>query len=602
MTRLRLLLCCVLMSVAWPLAAQTKAESLEYTLRFPAPQTHYAEVEMRLNGIRQDYVDLRMAVWTPGSYLIREFAKNVDEYSATGDGKALPAEKISKNTWRIQTKGVSKLKFTYKVYAFELSVRTSFIDDSHALINGASIFVFPDGLQQMPSVLTIEPHAAWKEISTGLPALNGNKWIRKVENFDILVDSPIEIGNHTIWNFEVRGVPHEVALQGDFYADKNRLLKDMKRICETAIEVFGELPVKDYTFIINHIGSGGGGGLEHLNSTNLITTRFAYENESSYLGFLSLVAHEYFHLWNVKRLRPKPLGPFNYDAENYTSMLWFSEGFTSYYDDLLTYRAGYYTPNSYLNLLNGNIVGFENTAGKLVQSVAESSMDAWIKFYRPNENSNNSTVSYYAKGGIVGALLDIEIIQATKGQKSLDDLMRLLYEDFYKKKDVGITNEDFKAAFEKITGKKCDEFYADCIDRAIAIPYDKYLNYVGLQLEVTPPSPNVAVLGARTAVESNRLIIKALERGYAAYDGGLSVNDEIIAVDGYRVSDEAGMNRYVNRHAVGEKVAFTISRDNKVMQIDITLRPAVMPKVALRQVSKLTAEQQQYFNKWMGIR
>ncbi|MDX5348417.1 MAG: peptidase M61, partial [Hymenobacteraceae bacterium] len=301
----------------------------------PEPHTHYFNVEMEMQDIKKKFIDVKMPVWAPGSYLVREFAKNVEDFSATTDnGKKLSWEKINKNTWRIYTQRAEPVKVQYKVYAYELTVRTSFIDASHAYLNGTSVFMYPEGYKNLSSTLTIKPYEKWNTISTALPQAGNDKWTFKADSYDELADSPIEIGTHKVYSFTANGVVHEVAMYGEGNYQPEKLMADMKKVVEEAISVFGELPVKRYVFIVHNTHSGGG-GLEHLNSTTLQTNRWAYSPGRSYQGFLGLVAHEYFHLWNVKRLRPEPLGPFNYDAENYTQLLWVSEGFTSFYDDLL---------------------------------------------------------------------------------------------------------------------------------------------------------------------------------------------------------------------------------------------------------------------------
>ncbi|MHC2993676.1 peptidase M61, partial [Pontibacter sp. HJ8] len=364
------------------------AAELTYTLSMPAPHTHYFEVEVALKGAKKNYIDYKMPVWAPGSYLVREFAKNVDSFTATDKaGKALRYEKINKNTWRVYSNKADAVQVKYKVYAFEMSVRTSFLDAAHGYVNGTSMFMYPDGYQDQKGTLVVQPFKDWKKVSTGLKSTG--TYTYTFPNYDVLADSPLEIGNHEVLNFEVGGVPHEIAMYGEANYEPKQLLADMKKVVEECISLMGELPVDRYVFIVHNLHKGGG-GLEHLNSTTLQTSRWSYGTEKGYTGFMSLVAHEYFHLWNVKRLRPAPLGPFDYDKENYTRLLWVSEGITSYYDDLITQRAGLMEPQNYLNVVAGSINSVENMPGNKIQTLSESSLDAWIKYYRRNENSNNA--------------------------------------------------------------------------------------------------------------------------------------------------------------------------------------------------------------------
>ena len=393
--------------------AAALAAELRYTLSMPEPHTHYFKVEAELSGGRKNYIDFTMPVWAPGSYLVREFAKNVEGFTATDKaGKALRVEKIDKNTWRVYSNKADVVRASYDVYAYEMSVRTSFLDASHGYVNGTSIFMYPEGYEKLGGTLVVKPYQDWNKVSTGLKSTG--KFTFTFPNYDILADSPLEIGTHDVYEFTAAGVPHELAMYGEGNYEPQRLIQDMTRVIEEAVAVMGELPVDRYVFIVHNLNRGGG-GLEHLNSTTLQTSRWNYSSEAGYNGFLSLVAHEYFHLWNVKRLRPEPLGPFDYDNENYTRLLWVSEGITSYYDDLIVRRAGFTTPQRYLDVVSGSINSVENTPGNKVQAVAEASFDAWIKYYRRNENSSNAEVSYYTKGGVLGHLLNMEIMEATKG-------------------------------------------------------------------------------------------------------------------------------------------------------------------------------------------
>lgn len=575
------------------------APQLSYRLAMPEPQTHYYEVEIGLKDFKEKYVDLKMPVWAPGSYLVREFAKNVEGFSATAGSGNLRTEKISKNTWRVYTNKSKDIKVKYKVYAFELTVRTSFLDEMHGYLNGTSVFMYPDKFKQLPSTITIQPDKSFAVISTALPMVGTDPWVRRSANYDELADSPMEIGNHKVLKFEAAGVPHEIAMFGESNFDDAKIVADMKKITEEATSVFGEHPVKGkYVFIIHNILNGGG-GLEHLNSTTLQVGRWGYAPESSYNNFLGLVAHEYFHLWNVKRLRPKALGPFNYDGENYTSMLWVSEGFTSYYDDLIVRRAGFTTPERYLDVLTGSINNVENTPGNKVQSVSESSFDAWIKFYRPNENSKNAEISYYTKGGVLGALLDLEIMHRTNGEKSLEDAMRYMYRKFYKDKNEGFTDAEFKEGLEKTAGLKLDDFYRDHIYGTVSPEYSKYFGYAGLKVNNLNASNAEGVLGANTLVQGGKVMVTAVTRGGSAWKGGLNVNDEIISLNGYRVTDD--LNKSMAGRQEGEQLKLIVNRDGQLMAVDLTLGKNQSVRYKFEKVADPTPLQQKIFKKWLRI-
>ncbi|WP_236704944.1 M61 family metallopeptidase [Hymenobacter sp. AT01-02] len=469
-------------------SAAAATPTLRYTLSMPAPQTHYFEVEMTLGGFNKAYTDVKMPVWAPGSYLVREFAKNVEGFEAAAGSEKLRTEKVTKNTWRVYHPKSKAFTVRYRVYAYELSVRTSFIDAAHGYLNGTSVFMYPADGKQLPSTLEVRPAQGWTQVSTSLKPAGGSFTFRS-SNYDELADSPIEIGNQKIYTFTANGTPHTVAMFGDPKVDETRLTRDMQRVCEEAQRVVGQNPLDRYVFIVHNIDRGTG-GLEHLFSTTLSVSRNAYSSEAGWKGFLGLVAHEYFHLWNVKRIRPIALGPFDYDNENYTRMLWVSEGGTEYFSNLITQRAGFLSPDEYLGDLSNGINRVENTPGNKQQSAAESSFDAWIKYYRPNENSVNTGISYYDKGEVIGAVLDLMIINETKGQKHLDDVMRYLYDRYYKQLGRGFTDEEYQDAVAKVAGRRFDDFFRRYVYGTETLPYETALSYAGLNLSVTPaPTP-----------------------------------------------------------------------------------------------------------------
>ncbi|HYG50755.1 MAG TPA: hypothetical protein VD905_07615, partial [Flavobacteriales bacterium] len=356
----------------------TYSQALAYKLELTEPHKHYYYVTMTVEGWKKNTLDVKMPVWAPGSYLVREFAKGVDYVKANSGGSTLTVAKTDKSTWQIKTDGKSKIEIRYNVYAFETSVRTSYLDASHGFVSGSSVFMYIPEMKVNSGTLEIVP-GSFKRISTTLKNVNVNTFA--YANMDELYDCPIEIGNHEEFDFMAGGCRHRVAMYGEGNYEVEKLKKDMAVVCEEATKVWGENPNKEYLFIIHNL-TVGSGGLEHASSTTLDVSRNTY-SPASYTGFLSIVAHEYFHLWNVKRLRPAGLFPYDYDKENYTDLLWVAEGFTSYYDELLLKRAGYYDEGGYIRSLNSTLASVENTPGSKVQSAAESSFDAWIKGYRP---------------------------------------------------------------------------------------------------------------------------------------------------------------------------------------------------------------------------
>ncbi|SNC63705.1 Predicted metalloprotease, contains C-terminal PDZ domain [Hymenobacter gelipurpurascens] len=598
-SRIRLLLAAalvLLLSQYTPAAAASP--SLRYTLSMPAPQTHYFEVEMTLGGFSKAYTDLKMPVWAPGSYLVREFAKNVEGFQASAGSEKLRTEKVSKNTWRVYHAKGKDFKVNYRVYAFELSVRTSFIDAAHGYLNGSSVFMYPADAKQLASTLEVKPAQGWTQVSTSLKPAGGTFTFTS-SNYDELADSPIEIGNQKIYTFTAYGTPHTVAMFGDPKVDETRLTRDMQRVCEEAQRVVGQNPLDRYTFIVHNIDRGTG-GLEHLFSTTLSVSRNAYSSEAGWKGFLGLVAHEYFHLWNVKRIRPIALGPFDYDNENYTHMLWVSEGGTEYFSNLITQRAGFLSPDEYLGDLSNGINRVENTPGNKQQSAAESSYDAWIKYYRPNENSSNTGISYYDKGEVIGAVLDLMIIQVTKGQKHLDDVMRYLYDQYYKKLGRGFTDEEYQDAVAKVAGRRFDDFFRRYVYGTETLPYETALGYAGLKLNVTPAPATDVALGATVSSAGGKQTVSSVARNGSAWQGGLSVGDEILAIDDVRVNDDP--NKLLANRAVGSTVKLLVSRDGQTKEIALPLLANPASRYRIERQTSPTAEQQTVFNKWLPVR
>ena len=571
---------------------------IAFEVSFTEPQAHYVDVEMEISGLKKDQTDIKMPSWAPGSYLMREFSKNVEGFGAkNAEGKLLPVEKLSKNTWRINTKGESKVKINYRVYAFEISVRTSFVDASRAFLSPTGIFMFVDGLIKTPVTVKINSLKSWNKISTGLEPLNANSNTFYAPDFDVLFDSPIEVGNQDIFSFTAAGVLHEVAMAGGGNYDKARLKLDITKIVDEATSIFDVNPNKRFVFIVHNFAAGGG-GLEHLNSTVLGASRFAYTNETSYTNFLGLVAHEYFHVWNAKRLRPVALGPFDYDKENYTSSLWVAEGFTAYYDNLILQRAGFYSADKYMGVLESDMNLVENQPGTRIQPVSESSFDAWTKAYRPNENSKNSTISYYNKGALIALIMDLAIINSTKGTKSLDDVMKAMYQEYFVKKDIGFTDAEFKAMAEKIAGISFDDIYNKYVNGTEAINYQTYLGYAGLKVTDESALNNDPYLGASASLKDGKLIVNTVARGSSAWNSGLNVNDEIIAVDNYRLSD---LDKTIAAKATGDVINILFSRDGKIMTFAFKLTRNPASKYKITPMENVSTMQRIVRNKWLKL-
>lgn len=593
----------LLLFVPFRAAAQNnqagETPEISFTVSMSKPYTHLLEVEMRLRRTSQlpQQIDLIMPVWTPGSYLIREFERNVQDFAAAdASGRELRWQKTNKDTWRVETNGAREVRITYRVYANEMTVRTNDLNDHHAFWNNAALLMYPEGYLKAPSTLTVVPFGDWR-VATGLPPVEGKPNTFRAENFDILYDSPFEVSRFKVVSFEVRNVPHRIVIDGEGNYDLERMRRDVKRVVEAEAAMMGEIPYHDYTFIL-HVMSTGGGGLEHLNSTSLMMQRNHFYSESDWKGFLGLVSHEFFHLWNVKRIRPDALGPFDYTKENYTKLLWIAEGITDYYSELLLRRAGLITEEDYLQRVAENIQSLQTTPGRLLMSAEEASFNSWIKEYRPDENSINSSISYYTKGGLLGLLLDLEIRKLSNGAKSLDDVMRYLYAEFYKK-NRNYTPEDFQRACELMAGQSLENFFARYVRGRVELDYNAALNVVGLQLSEEKPSAEAVYLGVSFAQEGDRLMIKTVTSGGPAYDQGLNAGDQIVAVDGQRVNLDSFSARLGEKRP-GDTINLTIFRDDDLRTFTIKLGKRMTVGYKVERVKQPTQEQMQQYRAWLS--
>ncbi|MCH8927363.1 MAG: M61 family metallopeptidase [Candidatus Marinimicrobia bacterium] len=546
------------------------SQSITYTLSMPEPWTHYFHVTQTIKGERKRSIDFVMPVWIPGSYKVRDYPKNVEGFTAHSDkSENLKWEKLDKNTWRVFSEKAKQVTISYRVYAFEKSVRESFLDDSHGFASPPGLFMYVDNLRGKRAKLVIDPYDDFSTISTGLEASPEDKYTFEIPNYDILIDSPIEIGNQKLFLFDVDGVPHEIAIYGEGNYD-SVMVAEIKMITESTIKIFGEIPYKRYVFIV-HLAKSNRGAIEHLNSAVYIYGRWNFQPEKKRKAWRSVVAHEMFHTYNVKRIRARALGPFDYTAENYTSLLWVMEGFTSYFGSRILLDAGLLTSDEYREKMASLIKKVSTRKGDKYQSVSAASFDAWIRYYQPNENSRNSEVSYYDKGNLLGMLLDLEIRYSSKNERSLADVMRRLYSEYYKKKKRGFSKEEFKKEVQRAAGKKLDNFFRDYVNGTKEIDYDKYLLYAGLELDkISTVSKATDLLGVATSGTGGKLTITRVVRDSPAWNYGLNVNDEIIAINDLRVS-KSDFAKTLNRFDAGEKLKFTLVRNDWLRDIDVVV-------------------------------
>ncbi len=584
--------------------AALAAPEISYVVSMPRPTTHLLEVEMQVRasgrGRLPNALDLVMPVWTPGSYMIRDYARHVQSFVAVdAAGRPLPWRKVDKTTWRIDARGAPAIRASYRVYANELTVRTNHLDDRHAFWNNTATLMYVDGFLKAPSTVRVVPFADW-QVATGLPAVPGSASTFGATNFDQLYDSPFLASRHRTIAFNVRGVPHRIVIDGEGNYDEARLRADVPKVVEAALQTMrSEPPYRDYTFLLM-LSPAGGGGLEHMNSTALLQRRFGFRPDTAYRGFLGLVAHEFFHLWNVKRIRPDALGPFDYRKENYTRLLWVAEGLTSYYTPLLLRRAGLRDDRDVLSGFARSMRGLQHTPGRREMSLEAASFDAWIELYRPDENSVNTSVSYYEKGALVGLLLDLEIRRRSAGARSLDDVMRALYTEFALRKR-NYTPQDFQRLSERAAGGSLDGFFAKYVRGTAELPYDEALAAVGLRLDrkggLDKPRAN---FGATLVQEADRLTVRTVPSDAPAYEAGLSAGDQIVALNGLRVTLEV-FNARLEELRPGDVVTLTIFRNDDLRTLPVKLGETAEGEYRIVPTENPTDEQGRLYENWMRL-
>ncbi len=574
------------------LVAAAIAADPSYTLSFEDRQAHMLDVaaEIPVDG---DSTELFMATWTPGSYLIREYARHVEGLEATtADGTVLEVVKSSKNRWQVDTRGLEgdTFRLSYRLYCKGMNVRANFVDSDFAMLNGAPTFIVPADLEG-PYAITVERPAGWARTLTQLAPDDADSFT--APDFDWLVDSPIVVGNPSVQSFTVAGVEHLLVDIPDVDPwNSEKAAQGAKRVAEAQIDFWGVVPYERYLFL-NVLGEAGG-GLEHLDSTLMITSRFNTEDDDAYERWLGLVSHEHFHAWNVKRLRPKPLGPFDYQDEVYTRSLWIAEGFTSYYDDVLLARAGLITEDTYLDRMSTNIQRLLSTPGRQERPVSQASYDAWIKYYRRDANSVNTDISYYTKGSVVAMVLDARIRKLSKGDRSLDDVMRLAYERY--SGESGYTPEQFVEVLSEVAGEDLSSFVDSLVNTTDEIPLGEVYEVFGLKRKPAPNDPTDAE--AWLGIGRSGDTITQVRADGPAWAAGLNVGDEILAVGMDRASD---LSATLEQYAPGDEIEILVSRRGRLRRVPVTLskKPS---KVVLEVDDKARKRAKKMREDWIGIR
>ncbi|AVG16167.1 peptidase M61 [Chromobacterium vaccinii] len=571
---------------------------VQYTLRPVSPEAHLFEATVIVTHPAKDGQVFFLPAWIPGSYMIREFSKHIVEMEARAGGKPVALRQLEKNRWQAApVKGALTLR--YLVYAFDLSVRGAYLDGERGFFNGTSVFLAAEGYENEPCAVEIlapegKAYADWK-VATSLPAVDIKKKSGfggyQASSYDELIDHPVEMGEFQKVSFKACGVPHEFVVSGRFQGDLKRLAEDTKKICEYQIKLFGEpAPFERYVFML-FVGKDIYGGLEHRASTALVANRDdlpapgAAEVSDGYLKLLGLISHEYFHSWNVKRMKPSAFTPYDLNREGMTRLLWAFEGITSYYDDLTLVRCGLIDEKRYLGLLAETITGVQRGAGRMKQTLEQSSFEAWTKYYRQDENSPNSIVSYYTKGSLAALALDLLIRRDSKGKQSLDDVMRALWRKWLAD-GKGLEEDEWEKIAIETTGLKLKPFFDLALRSTQDLPLLELLKSQGVELkfeaaqgasdrggvvDAFAAKPAPLTLGVKTAADAAGVKLVQVLDGGAAQQAGLSGGDVVVAVDKLRAYD---LDKQLARLAVGDKIKLHAFRRDELMTFDVAPQAA----------------------------
>jgi predicted metalloprotease with PDZ domain len=593
----------ILMSTTFALAAP----HIGYELAMTRPYTHLLEVQITFEDLEpgENHLDLIMPVWRPGRYVIFDFAGGVQEFSAhagkesassTDQQKALSWWKTDKTTWRVATEGHRAIRVSYKVYANEFNLRTRGLNDQHAFVNGAAVFMYVEKFRPLPIALQIHSYGNW-HVSTGLDRVKEKNNLFQAPNYDYFVDCPLEIGNQQDFEFEVQGKKHYLSISGSGNWKSDKLIERLEKVVQANFEFWDDLPYEHYSFLV-HSMPGSGGGTEHINSTIMGINPFSFNGDSGYENFTSLAMHEFFHTWNVKQLRPADLHPYDYTHENYSRLLWVAEGTTSYYTTILMRRAGFTPVGSFINHLATTIRSDRQRPGRRVQSLEESSYDAWIKFWKNSPNNQNGEVDYYDKGAMVSMLLDLEIRQRTQNRVALDDVMRTLYRGF-PLSGTGYAAEDFEKAVNEAGGGDYREFFEKYVRGTAELEFARYLGYAGLEVQETPAPGTKPSLGISVRDEEGRAVIQRINSGTAGYDAGLNVGDEILALNGFRLRANQLQQR-LGDFIAGDKIQLTLFRNDQLRQFDIVLQPSEVPEITVTHTADPSELQKKIYASWVN--
>ncbi|NDK55680.1 M61 family metallopeptidase [Pontibacter fetidus] len=577
--------------------AQNGKSNMHYTVSMDDPASQTFQVQLHYKKAKADSVDFKMPAWTPGYYQLLNYADNVDNFSASGkDGKTLKWKKVNANTWRVYKNRKSEIALRYDVKAPTPFVAKNYLDTTRAYISPAGMFMHVAGILNQPVTVTIAPYKNWKDVATGLDIVPGKPYQFFASDFDQLYDSPILVSNlERLPEFTVNGLPHQfIGYQlGDF--DRQQFMADIKKIVESASSLIGDIPYRHYTFIA--IGPGRG-GIEHLNSTTISFEGSEYNNPQGRKRLLSFIAHEYYHHYNAKRIRPIELGPFDYDKENRTNMLWVAEGATSYYENLVLRQAGLITPEDVLDALRKHMMAYENKSGRLFQSATQASYNTWSDGpFGSTTDEFNKTISVYDKGPVLNMLLDFKIRHESGNQKSLDDVMRYLYQEYYQKKGRGYTEAEYWEASEKMAGTPLTEL-KEYTATTKPINYPKYFAYAGLAIDTTATEQPGAYLGITTRMQDDTLVVADIDWKSPAWNAGLRKSDKLLKINGSKADAET-YKKLMNMAKPGDLVNLQVAGKGPELELKATIGKQKLKNFETKPLANPTALQQQILKSWL---
>jgi len=568
---------------------------ISFTVSMENPASHSFHVEMKCEGIKKDTLSLKMPVWTPGYYQRLDFANNVENFRLVdAKGNEIRWKKVSGNTWQLEN-NANSFTVSYDVKSVRPFVATPYLDEHRAYILPCGVFLFIDGMINHSSEVIVHPYSQWNNVATGLDSVAGKKFTYTAPNFDVLYDCPILVGNlEELPSFTVKGIPHRfIGYQlGEF--DRVQFMNDVRKVVETATHMMGDIPYKHYTFI--SIGPGAG-GIEHLDNTTVSFSGAGYETPEGRLRMLHFLAHEYFHHYNVKRIRPIELGPFDYDNGSKTRLLWVSEGLSVYYEYMIVQRAGLSTSEELFNSFRNNMQAFEGRPGRLYQSLEQSSYDTWSE--GPFGGDPNKSISYYDKGPVVGLILDFRIRELTLNKKSLDDVMRFVYHEYYQKKKRGLTDTEFREACEKIAGASlANEF--EYVTSTKEIDYPKYFAYAGLNIDTTTKELPGAYLGMNTRERNDTVFVTTVDWESPAWNGGVRPRQALLEIDGAHASNKS-LKEKIDHAKVNDKIRMTILSNGAPQSIESAFGTKKEKTFIISKIDNPSQLQKSIYTGWCGM-